>query len=87
MGRNGSIESTLKDRGAEDCKNRVNDEHSQPAQFARFHNVRSLGVFDTDLTSVQQSTGDGGVGINTPVAQEWPVAANVLEGLQVDIAH
>src|SRR5690349_21501600 len=39
------------------------------------------------LTWVQKPVGDGGVGIDSAVAEEGPVAADFFEGFQVDVAH
>src|SRR5882672_7584258 len=46
--------------------------------------LHSLTLF---LPSIEQTIGDGGVGVDAAVAEEWPVAADVFEGLQVDVAH
>src|SRR5581483_6715827 len=40
-----------------------------------------------DIVLVDETAGDRGVTVDTAVAQEWPVAADVLERLQVDFAH
>ncbi len=46
----------------------------------RFHSL-------TDLLSIEQAICDRGVGVDSAVAEEWPVAADVFESLQVDVAH
>src|SRR5580704_12452347 len=43
-------------------------------------------LIDPILTSIEQAIGDRRVGVDSAVAEEGPVAADVFEGLQVDVA-
>src|SRR5271166_6248105 len=45
-----------------------------------------LGWSRDDLASVNQPAANRCVGVDAPVAQEWPVAPNLFERLQVDVS-
>jgi hypothetical protein len=44
-------------------------------------------LIDPILTSIEQAIGDWGVGVDSAVAEEGPVAADVFEGFQVHVAY
>ena len=43
---------------------------------------RPLGLIDPILPSIEQTIGNRGVGVDSAVAEEGPVAADVFEGLE-----
>ena len=47
---------------------------------------RGFALIDPILSSIEQAIGNWCVGVDSAVAKEGPVAANVFEGLQVDVA-
>src|SRR5258706_8377491 len=49
--------------------------------------IRRFTLIDPILASIEQTIGDWRVRIDSAVAEEWPVAADVFEGFQVDVAH
>jgi hypothetical protein len=48
---------------------------------------QAVTLIDPISASIEQAIGDWGVGVDSAVAEEGPVAADVFEGLQVDVAH
>jgi hypothetical protein len=46
----------------------------------------AVGVGGPAAGGVEEALGDGGVGVDAAVAEERPVAADIFEGLQVDVA-
>jgi hypothetical protein len=49
-------------------------------------NRQAIALIDLVSPAIEQTIGDRGVGVDSAVAEEGPVAADVLEGLQVDVA-
>ena len=49
--------------------------------------LTAITLADLILPSIEQTIGDGGIGVDSAVAEEGPVAADVFERFQIYVAH
>jgi hypothetical protein len=52
-----------------------------------FQHPQAITLIGPILPSIEQTIADWGIRVDAAVAQKRPVAADVFEGLQVDVAH